>query len=333
MTKAGGAGIREASGRVDWQQLLAPGVLVIMFAFFSVFGRNFFSTSTLMDILEASYYIGFLAIGETFVIISAGIDLSVGTNMMAAALIGGVAFNVWHWTMAGSLVLVVVIATLVGVVNGVLIARLALPPFIVTLGTMFMSLGFGSIVSNVQTQQYPTMTQAAGWFKAVFYRTQTGFPIGIVWLAAVFIIAHVLLTKTKLGRYTYAIGSNEEATRISGINVATWKILIYTIAGFCDGIAGIMFAATYTTIVPQTGNGLELYAIAAVVIGGASLMGGIGSLVGTIIGVFIITVLKDGLMAINLQSQWQIFFTGLVVILAVLLDMYRTKKAARVREE
>jgi len=99
MSNAGNSGMRETYRRVDWQQLLAPGVLVVMFAFFSVFGRNFFSTSTLKDILEASYYIGFLAIGETFVIISAGIDLSVGTNMMAAALIGGVAFNVWHWSI------------------------------------------------------------------------------------------------------------------------------------------------------------------------------------------------------------------------------------------
>lgn len=332
MVKGEKSGVLEVIKRSGLQKLLALGALVIMYIFFSIFGQNFFSHSTFMNILDASYYIGFMAIGQTFVIITGGIDLSVGTVMMSGALIGGVAYNVWHWPIALCLAVIVVVATLFGFLNGLLIAKLSLPPFIVTLGTQFMSLGFGSIVAKVQTQQYPTFNQADGWFKTVFYKTQSGFPMGAIFLLLFFIVSYILLTRTKLGRYTYAIGSNEEATRISGINIAVWKVLIYTLSGFSAGLAGILYAATYTTIVPQTGNGLELYAIAAVVIGGTSLAGGVGSLVGTLIGVFVMTVLKDGLMSMNLQSQWQIFFTGLVVILAVLLDIYRNKKSVQVKE-
>ncbi|KLU63140.1 ribose transport system permease protein RbsC [Peptococcaceae bacterium CEB3] len=325
------SGVLEAIRRSGLQKLLALGALLIMCTFFSIFGQNFFSHSAFMNILDASYYIGFMAIGQTFVIITGGIDLSVGTVMMSGALIGGVAYNVWHWPIAFCLVVIVIVATIFGLINGLLIAKLHLPPFIVTLGTQFISLGFGSIVAEVQTQQYPTVNQADGWFKTAFYRTQGGFPMGAVFLLLFFIAAYILLTRTKLGRYTYAIGSNEEAARISGINIDKWKVIVYVLSGFSAGLAGILYAATYTTIVPQTGNGLELYAIAAVVIGGTSLAGGVGSLVGSLIGVFIMTVLKDGLMSMNMQSQWQIFFTGVVVILAVLLDIYRSKKAAQVK--
>jgi ribose transport system permease protein len=287
---------------------------------------------TLVAILNSSYYTGFLAIGITFVIITAGIDLSIGTVMMGSALIGGVAYNIWHLPIGLALVIVIVSGTLFGVVNGVLIAKLSLPPFIATLGTQFISLGLCSVIANVQTQSYPAITDKDGWFKSVFFKTMSGVPMGIIWLAIFFAIAFVLLNKTRLGRYTFAIGSNEEAARLSGINTGNWKIAVYTLCGFYAGVAGVLYAATYTSIVPQTGNGLEMYAIAACVIGGTSLAGGIGSLTGTIIGVFVITVLKNGLMSMGLQVQWQTFFIGVVVILAVLLDIYRTKQQSKVKK-
>lgn len=313
------------------QKIIALGALVFLYLFFGIFGNHFFSSDTLVSILDSSYYIGFLAIGITFVIITGGIDLSIGTVTVGSALIGGVAFNVWGWSMGASLIMVVFVGISFGLLNGILIGKLKLPPFIATLGTQFMSLGLCSIVSKVQTMQYPSSSKVGGWFKIVFFKTRSGFPMGAIWLLLFFIIALILLNKSKLGRYTYAIGSNEEATRLSGINTANWKILVYTFSGLCAGLAGVLYAATYTSITPQTGSGQEMYAIAAAVIGGTSLSGGVGSLVGTIIGVFVINVLKNGLMSMGLPSQWQQLFIGIVVILAVLIDVIRSRKSNEVR--
>ena len=313
------------------QRILALGGMVILYIFFSIFGNNFFSVHTLINILDSSYYIGFLALGVTFVIITGGIDLSLGTVMMCGALIGGVAYNVWGWSIGAALVIIIFVTTFFGLLNGIMVAKFKLPPFIATLGTMMVTMGFGAIVSRVITMRYPTVTEPDGWFKFVFYKTKSGFPIGAVWLAVFFIITYTVINKTRLGRYTFAIGSNEEATRLSGVNVDIWKIVVYTISGFFAGLAAIVYAAAYTSIIPGTGNGIELLAIAGVVIGGTSLSGGVGTISGTMIGVFIMSILKQGLMSMNLQAQWQTFFTGIVVICAVLLDNYRNRKASEIK--
>jgi ribose transport system permease protein len=179
--------------------------------------------------------------------------------------------------------------------------------------------------------RYPTFGSTDAWFKYVFYKTQSGFPTGALWLILFFVIAWIILNKTKFGRYTYAIGSNLEAARLSGIKTKPWLAGVYTFCGLCSGFAGIMYAAVYTSILPGTGNGFELLGIAGAVIGGTSLMGGSGNLPGTIIGVFIMSVLKQGLMSMGLQSHWQTFFTGIVVIAAVLMDQYRTTRANKVK--
>lgn len=315
----------------NFQKFLALSALVILYIFFSIFGHHFFSVDALLNILNSSYYIGFLAIGMTFVIITAGIDLSVGTVMMCSTLLGGVAYNIWHWPIGYCLIFLVIVSTIFGLVNGVLIARLKLPPFIATLGVMMISQGVGSIIAKVSTQSYPTLYDKDGWFKKIFFRTVSGFPTGLIFLAVFFVIAFILLNKTKLGRYTYAIGSNEEATRLSGVNVRKWKMLVYVLTGFFAGLGGIVYASAYTVIIPGTGNGIELLAIAGVVIGGTSLSGGVGSLAGSMIGVYIMSVLSNGLMSMGLQGQWQTFFTGVVVIGAVLLDAYRNKRASKVK--
>ena len=180
--------------KLNIQKLLAPAVLVLLYAFFCVFGENFFSVDYLMNILNASYYIGFLAIGVTFVIITGGIDLSLGTTMMCAALLGGAAYNIWHWNIWVSLALVVLVGTLIGLLNGVLVAYFNLPPFIATLGTQMMGMGFGAVVTKVMTMRYPTIGTPDGAFKYVFYKTSNtfflkGFPIGAVWLALAFFVA------------------------------------------------------------------------------------------------------------------------------------------------
>ncbi len=322
--------------KLDLQKLLAPAALVILYIFFAIFGNNFFTLDTLKNILEASYYIGFMAFGVTFIIITGGIDLSLGTVMMASALLGAYSFKMGA-PLIVSVLLTILVGVVFGFVNGLLIAKLKLPPFIATLGTQMMSMGVGSIITKVQSQTWPTATaEVGGWFKKVFIRADIfgikGFPVGALWLIAFFIIAALILHKTKFGRYAYAIGSNEEATRLSGINVDNWKVAVYTLSGFFVGMAGLMYAAAYTTITPGTGNGQEMHGITGVIIGGTSMSGGSGSMVGTLIGVFIMSVLKTGLSACGLQAPWQTFFTGAVVIGAVLLDIQRNKAANKVKK-
>jgi ribose transport system permease protein len=310
------------------QQVVALVALVVLYVFFSIFGTNFLTEGTALSILSSSYYIGFLAIGTTFVIIAGGIDLSSGTVMVGAALVGGVAYNVWHLPVAVALLIVVLTGLAFGVANGILIGVLGLPPFIATLGMQFISLGLCSVIAKVQTQTWPSLGTPDGAFKEAIYKWGN-IPMGAIWLMLFFLFAWFLFNRTKLGRYTYAMGSNEEATELSGINVARWKVGVYVLNSLFCGLAGVIYAATFSSITPQTGNGQEMYAIAAAVIGGVSLAGGVGSLWGTLIGVFVISILKNGLLAMGLPVQWQQCLIGVVVILAVLLDVIRTRRQRR----
>ena len=321
--------------KLDMQKLLAPAALVILYVVFSIFGKNFLTLDTVKNILESSYYIGFMAFGVTF-IITGGIDLSLGTVMMCSALLGGYSFK-QGWPLILSVLLTIFVGVAFGFINGNLIARLHLPPFIATLGTQMMAAGLGSIITKVQSQTWPTATAEVGsWFKKVFIRADIfgvkGFPVGAFWLIGFFLIAMLILHKTRFGRYAFAIGSNEEATRLSGIKVDKWKVAVYTLSGFFIGMSGLFYAAAYTTITPGTGAGQEMNGITGVIIGGTSMSGGSGTMVGTLIGVFIMSVLKTGLANCGLQAPWQTFLTGAVVIGAVLLDIARTKAANRVKK-
>lgn len=312
------------------QKFIALIALLVLYLFFAVFGKNFFSTDTLVSIFDASYYIGFLAIGVTFVIITGGIDLSIGTVMMCSAIVGGTLFNRGILPFWLALIVVIAVGGLFGLLNGVMVSRLKLPPFIATLGTMMLSRGLGSIISNVQSTSFPLRSAPEGWYRSLF-RTQTNFPVGIFILVAVAILATIVLTKTRIGRYIFAVGSNKEATRLSGVDVKKWETAAYVISGLCAGLAGVAYAATYTTILPGSGSGFELDAIAGVVVGGTSLSGGVGSILGTFIGVFIMSTLKIGLPYIDLQPHYQIFITGIVVILAVYIDVSKSNSAGKIK--
>ena len=319
-----------ARRRFDTQKLLAPAALAILYVFFAIFGRNFFSYETFIQILESSYYIGLMAFGVTFVIVTGGIDLSIGTVMMCSALLGGCAYTLWGWPLWMALFVPPFVGLAFGTLNGVLVAKLKLPPFIATLGTQLIAQGFGSIISGVRTMYYPTVGSKDEWFRSTFFRLGK-FPIGVIYLLAFFLLATFLLNKTRLGRYNFSIGSNEEATRLSGVNVDKWKIMLYAMCGLFAGLAGIFFGGAYTTITPGKGTGEETNAIAAVVIGGTSMAGGSGTMVGTLIGVLIMSTLKKGLTSVGLQAHWQTFFTGFVVVGAVLLDNFRNRAALRAK--
>lgn len=321
---------------VGAQRVIAILALIVLFSFFCLASPAFRQYSTFVSILDASYYIGLMAIGVTFAIITGGIDLSIGTVLVCSSLISGTLATKSGLPIAVCLLIGVLIGTFFGICNGLMVSIMKLPPFIATLGTMMISKGFGSIFTKAQSVSWPQSTQDGGWFRSIFKFTITTsggdkimIPTGFLLVIVLAIVMAILLNKTKAGRYIIALGSNEEATRLSGVNVAKWKTLAYVISGTFAGIAGVAYAATYSTLLPGNGGGMELDAIAGVVIGGTSMSGGYGTIAGTLIGVFIMSVLKTGLPFIGLQNQYQQFITGFVLVIAVFADVMNRRKRAR----
>ena len=227
--------------KIDMQKVLAPAALVILYILFAILGTNVFTWDTAANILQSAYYIGFMAFGVTFIIITGGIDLSLGTVMMTSALLGAYTFKL-GCPLIVSVLLTIGVAVGFGFLNGFLVAKLKLPPFIATLGTQMMSVGIGSIITKVQSQTWPTATaEVGGWFKKALVRTKVFeiIPIGAIWLLVFFNIAALILHKSKFGRYLYAIGSNEEAARLSGINTSNWKIGAFALSGLFRGLAAM----------------------------------------------------------------------------------------------
>jgi ribose transport system permease protein len=308
------------------QQFLAFASLIVIFGFFSMVSPNFFNYGNVTNILFSTVVIGLLALGTTFVIITGGIDLSIGTGMALCAVISGVLIVNTGLPLPIGVLGAILFGGLLGLVNGLNVAVLGLPPFIATLAMMLVAQGLALVVSN-STPIY--FDQTPGYIDLSIGSLVPGanFPNAVLILAVVAVLAGVLLNKTVLGRYTYSIGSNEEATALSGIDVRRWKILIYTLAGLFTGLAGVMISARLGSAQPATGMGYELQAIAAVVIGGTSLSGGKGSIVGTVIGALIISVLNNGLQIMSIPQEWQNVILGIVILVAVYADMARKRAA------
>lgn len=308
------------------QKLVAIIALIVLSAFFAIASPNFRTVQTFISILDASYYIGFMAIGVTFVIITGGIDLSIGTVMVCSSLIAGTLYLKAGVPLGICLIIGILVGAFFGALNGFMVSVMKLPAFIATLGTMMVTRGLGSIVTNTESVTFPLRTSPDGWYKSIF-RTgavpgfPAGIPTGFILLLVCAVLMAILLNKTRPGRYILSLGSNKEATRLSGVNVTKWESLAYIISGTLAGIAGVSYVAIYSTLQPGTGNGFELDAIAGVVIGGTSLSGGVGSIAGTLIGVFIMSVLKTGLPFIGLQPHYQLFITGFVLVFAVYADV------------
>ena len=309
------------------QRLLALGALLILLVFFSVVVPHFASTANYIDILTATSVNGVLAVGVTLVIITGGIDLSVGTAMTFCSVVAGLVSVTLGLPLPLGLLSAFAAGAAVGLVNGSLVAKAKLPPFIATLGMLYVTLGLAQVISNV----HPIYFDAAQPQFQIFFMSKAVFGIpNIVWvMLGAAAIAWVLLNKTTFGRYTFALGSNEEATRISGVNVDRWKITVYVVEGLFVGLAGIIIASRMNSAQPCLGVGYELDAIAAAVIGGTSLMGGVGTIPGAMVGALLLASIDNGMNLNNVNSFLQQVVKGLILLIAVAIDQWANRRQRR----
>ena len=303
--------------------------LIFLVIGFSLASPNFFQTSNIISILQATSVNGVLAIAATLVIITAGIDLSVGTLMTFCAVVAGVLLTNLGLPMYIGIPGALLSGLLAGALSGFLVAKLNIPPFIATLGMMLVYKGLSLAICGGRpiyfndTEGFVDISTGS-----IIGHIIPAFPIpnGVLILFLVAIFASFILTRTILGRFIFALGSNEEALRLSGVNTDRWKIVVYSLAGGICAIAGILLASRINSAQPAIGQGYELDAIAAVVIGGTSLSGGKGTMLGTIIGALIISVVANGLRILSVPQEWQIVVTGSIIILAVYADQLRRGK-------
>ena len=310
------------------QQVFVFGALIVIYVFFMIFARGFASPSILPDILLRAAPVGIMALGATFVIATGGIDLSVGTGMSLAAVmtawfLGG---DFLGLPLAVGLILALIFGGVLGVANGVNISFLGLPPFIATLGMMLVARGLALVISDTR----PMKIDTPGFRDLSTTMTIPGIPNAAVIFILLAIVAAVLLNKTLLGRYALAIGSNEEATRLSGVNVKRWKTFVYGTAGVFMAAGAILYAARTGVVQPAEGLGMELNVIAAVVIGGTSLVGGRANILGTVVGALLMQTLITGLQMMQVNQSWQFVVTGVIVLAAVFADNVRRSRAAAV---
>ncbi|RJX75638.1 ABC transporter permease [Vibrio sinensis] len=301
---------------------LAPLIsLVLLMIFFSLGTPYFLNFDNLLTVALQTSVIGIIAIGATYVIITSGIDLSVGSVMAFSGVAVGLAASV-GLPLPVCVVVGALAGAACGMVNGTLITRLAIPPFIATLGLMMSIRGINLVLTDGRAlyfTEYPT-------FKLIAQgKLFDIIPYPVIYFGILAFIAAYILKRTIIGRYIYAVGSSEDAAHLSGIKVDRVKMFVYAFCGFMTGIAGVIITARLNSGQPTAGVGYELEAIAAVIIGGTSLMGGIGTIGGTIIGAFIMSILKNGLNLMGVSQFWQMVAMGAVVIAAVYLDTLRKK--------
>ena len=320
---------KKKSALINGRELMVIGIIAAMVIVFSILSPTFRTYPTLVSVLDSVYYVSLMAIGVTFPLITGGIDLSMGTGLVCYALIGG--YMVVHKGMpvVAGIIIAILVGVLIGLLNGVLVAVMDLPPFLATLCTCMITRGLGPALCGGFGVSWPSALSAEGAFRKIFKFTNAGgtvIPIGIVLIIALVILMSFVLNHTKMGRYTIAIGSNKEATRLAGVNVKFFHVMAYTICGLFAGMAGVAYAATYATIYPGAGAGFEMDAIGGAIVGGVSASGGSGTIFGAFLGVIVISLMKIGLPFIGLQANWQQIFTGLVLLAAVLVDVLKKKK-------
>lgn len=326
-TEKAEATIRPETSQAGWLDLagqalarygivLAFLVLCVVLSFLSPY---FLTTKNLLNVLLQASINLVVAVGMTFVITSGGIDLSVGSIVAVAGMVMADLVS-RKWGLEVAVPVALLVGTLCGMLNGILITRLRLPPFIVTLGTMSIFRGVALIYNDGK----PLYGLAQKVLK-VISGDIASIPIPVIIALAVALLAHFVLRHTVIGEYTTAIGGNEETTRLSGIDVRRYKVIIYSLSGLMCGLAGVILTARLSAAEPIAGVMYELDAIAATVMGGTSLTGGEGTIFGTLIGALLMGVLRNGLNLLNIQSYYQQLVIGAVIVLAVAVDKLRKR--------
>lgn len=293
---------------------------VLLCIFFAILSPAFLTFSNILNVLRQISINAIIAFGMTFVILIGGIDLSVGSvlaatgTITAGLIVGG--FSVYI-----SIIIGLSLGGIIGLINGLLIGKLRMPPFIVTLAMMSISRGFAYVYSEGK----PVRVETPG-FSDIGNGHLGPIPTPIVIMFFILVITALLLNRTRFGRYVYAIGGNRESAKFAGINIGKIELICYVISGFLAGLSGIVLAARMYSGQPIAGQGFELDAIAAVVLGGTSFLGGVGTMGGTMIGALIIGILNNGLNLIRVSFYWQLIVKGIVILAAVYIDMLKKNK-------
>ncbi|MBQ9275099.1 MAG: ABC transporter permease [Succinivibrio sp.] len=313
-------------------------VLALLVLFFSLASESFFTGSSLLSISKHVALYGILGIGMTYVLVTGGIDLSVGSIAGLAGMVSGLLINkgltlfgqTIYFSVPTIVIIAMLIGMLIGLINGLVITKFAVAPFIATLGMMYVARGLANLTSNGATFPNLVGKEALGntGFE-IFGRDIAGFPVAVIILIIIAVLAFIVLRKTPFGWHILAIGGNNRAARLSGVRVDHDTVLVYMFSGVCSAVVGIIATSQLVASHPMTGNTWEMNAIAAAVLGGTSLMGGVGTIVGTVIGAFIIGVITDGMVMCGVSEFWQMIIKGLVIVLAVIIDQYQRNLQAR----
>ena len=320
------------------QNIIMLFATVVLYGLFTLVNPNLTDKYMILSMIQNFAPYAVMGLGVTFVIATGGIDLSLGTVCIASAVLAGKLYTMGTIPLWATIPVMMAIGTLCGFLNGLMVAKLKIPAFIATLGTMMVSRGLSALIAEVPNIFFPT----GKWYNRAFSSLTLGdvsaIPVGLFWVIGLMLICMYLMYKNKIGRYILAIGSNEEATRLSGINTDNYKIFAYTFAGLFCGIAAIFYSAAFPTIACATGNGMEMDAIAGVYIGGTSSAGGVASVSGSVIGAILLVVIRSGLnmvlakLGLNLNSTYVTYvLTGVIVVVAILMDIIKTNNQNKVK--
>ena len=319
--------------KISLNRVALIGVLVLLYLLFSAGSGRWLGKSDIMNTLNNVYFMGFLTLGVTFVIATGGIDFSIGPVMYCCALVSGQLLVVHGWPLWLCLIICILVGTVFGCFNGIMVAYMRLPSFISSMASMRIAQGIGALATRSAGVSWPSSGQPNSWYRNL--ATYNGFPVGLVVLLVVAIICAVVMNKTRAGRYIRCIGNNREAVRLSGVDTRGWEALAYVICGLLAGIAAIMYVAVNTKVTTSGGDTFNNNAIAACVMGGTSMSGGIASISGSFIGIIVIALLRVGISAVKiplaggvltLSPDWQYIITGIIVALAVYADIRSSKR-------
>jgi erythritol transport system permease protein len=312
-------------------KLRAVVVLVALLILFSTLTPTFLTANNLSILAKHVAISALLSVGMTFVVLAGGIDLSVGSVAGLAGMVAGGLLTVGvggHPTSAPvAVIAALLVSCVVGLLNGAMVTGLGVAPFIATLGTLYIARGAALLLSHGAT--FPNLAAQHAGFSWLGQSFLLGLPVPVWMMVVIAAGAAVVASRTPFGRHVYAVGGNERAARLSGIRVTQVRVLTYIFSSLCAGLAGLVIASQLEAAHPATGESFELNAIAAVVLGGTSLMGGRGSIGGSLIGAFVIGVLADGLVMMGVSEFWQIVIKGVVIVFAVTVDQLQLRVQTR----